>query len=142
MSDETNQPFSWHAHPARERRAQAVMAVAIILIFSALILASFGSIAWGVVSLAVMVAGLNRFFFTSRFVIDDEGITASYPMRRLHLRWAELRRFMHDRHGGYLSTRARASRLDAYKGMHILFGDRRDAVIECIKRHMSEARGA
>lgn len=139
MSDESAQPFSWQAHPARERHAQTVLAIAIILIFSSLIFASFGSPAWGGVSLVVLVGGLNRFFFPSRFVIDEEGITARYPLRRMTLRWKELRRFVHDRHGGYLSTRMRSSRMDAYKGMHILFGNKRDAVIECITRHMSEA---
>ena len=139
MSDETTQPFSWQAHPARERRAHSVMAFGFILIFSALIFASVGNPAWGAASLVILVLGLNRFFFPSRYVIDDEGITAKYPLRRLHYRWTELRRFVHDQYGGYLSTRSRPSRLDAYKGMHIQFGGRRDDIIECINRHMAEA---
>ena len=34
---------------------------------------------------------------------------------RQRLRWPDVRRFVHDAHGGYLSTRARPSTLDAFR---------------------------
>ena len=97
---------------------------------------------WGVLGAGIMLAALNRFFFPSHFEIDGEGITAEYPLRRLRLSWKDLRRFCHDRHGGYLSTRARRSWLDGYRGMHVLFGARRDAVIEQIRAHLPEGGGS
>lgn len=134
MADVTIQPFSWRAHPARERRAQAVMALGVIAAFCVVVFLAFASWAWTALCFVVLVASLSRFFFPSRFEIDDEGITARYPLRRMRLRWTELRRFVHDRYGGYLSTRARPSRLDAFKGMHILFGAQRDRVVATIDR--------
>ena len=70
--------------------------------------------------------GLNRFFFASTFIIDDAGIEARYPLRKLRLEWKDIRRFLHDSDGGYLSTRSRPSRFDAYRGMHLLFSDDRE----------------
>ncbi len=142
MTDETMSPFSWRAHPARERLAYTIGALIVILAFAALAYLAFGSPAWAGLSIVVLVLALNRFFFPSRYTIDEEGITANYPLRKVRMLWKDLRRFVHDRHGGYLSTRARKSRLDAYQGMHILFDDQRDRIIECINRFMARERHA
>ena len=85
-----------------------------------------------------LVVALNRFFFPSRFRIDPEGITARFPFQTQRLRWAEIRRFVVDEHGGYLSTRSKLSRLDAYRGLHILFGRHRQAVIDSIRTHLTK----
>lgn len=112
---------SWSAHPARERPAAAVLAGVAILVL-AVACARFGEHPlWGLLAVACLLGALNRFFLTSHFSIDDSGITARHPLGRRHLRWQEIRRFAQDRHGGYLSTRARPSRLDAFSGMHLLF---------------------
>ena len=142
MTDETMSPFSWRAHPAKERLAYTIGALIVILAFAALAYLAFGSPAWAGLSIVVLVLALNRFFFPSRYTIDEEGITANYPLRKVRMLWKDLRRFVHDRHGGYLSTRARVSRLDAYQGMHILFDDQRDRIIECINGLMARERHA
>jgi hypothetical protein len=128
--------FSWQAHPAGERLGAAVVGSLIIVAAAAAILISFESYAWSAAAIVVLVVALNRFYFRSRFRIDPEGITARYPLRSRRCRWAEVRRFMVDEHGGYLSTRARRSWLDAYRGLHILFGRQRPEVIERIRAHL------
>ena len=72
-------------------------------------------------------------------MIDGRGITARHPFRRQRYDWSEVRRFLHDEKGGYLSTRGCSSPLDGFGGMHILFGDRRDAVIRSIREAMGRA---
>ncbi|MCZ6837409.1 MAG: hypothetical protein O7G85_16660 [Planctomycetota bacterium] len=142
MTDETEQSFSWKAHPARERRAQATMAILVILLFCGFVFFSFSSLAWAALSFGVLLASLNRFFFPSRFTIDEEGISANYPLRNMRLPWTHLKRFVHDANGGYLSTRARPSRMDGFKGMHIIFDLQRDTIIEKINRHLAEVKRA
>lgn len=91
-------------------------------------------------SAALLILALNRFFFPSSFSIDEEGITARYLIKTEHRKWSELRRFLHDRNGAFLSTRASRSRLDAFFGVHVLFGERGAEVIEQIRSHWREAR--
>ncbi|MFQ5653776.1 MAG: PH domain-containing protein, partial [Planctomycetota bacterium] len=91
---------------------------------------------------ALLVLALNRFYFPSRFRIDDEGITARYTLRRQRCRWSEVRRFRHDERGAWLTPRSRPSRLDAYRGMHILFGRHREEVIERIRRCLTRERAS
>jgi hypothetical protein len=49
-----------------------------------------------------------------------------------------VRRFAHDGRGGFLSSRVRPSVLDAFRGMPLLFDQRREEVIACIRRHLAE----
>ena len=132
-------PFVWRAFPARSRPQSAIAGAMLIAAICAMIW-SFAGIAWAVGSALLLVLALNRFFFPSRFSIDEEGITATYLMTSQRLAWKNVRRFVHDAHGGYVSTRARRSRLDAYRGMHILFSDDRESIIRRIKDAMASAR--
>jgi hypothetical protein len=136
-TDNAQSVFAWQAHPARERRAGASAALIVIAGLTAAAYLSFG-VAWAVLTVVVLVLALNRFFFPSRFEIDDQGITARYPLRRQRFQWRNLRRFVHDEHGGYLSTRARRSRFDAYSGMHLLFGTKPETVIQQIQSRVQQ----
>ncbi len=128
--------FIWTAHPARERVNHALLAAIAMFAMAGAVYVSFQSVAWAVASLVVLVFALNRFYFPSSFTIDRNGVTAKYPLRRKHISWNRLRRFVHDDHGAYLSTRAAASRLDAYRGIHLLFGTQRDQVLKHIRSKM------
>ena len=141
MSQENPQPlapFTWHAHPARERTGPAVLGLLIVAALAAAVWTMVHSITGAVVSAIVVVAALNRFYFRSRFEIDSTGITARFLLGTQRLRWSETRRFVVDDHGGYLSSRSKRSRLDAWQGVHILFGLQRAAVIERIQAHLGE----
>ena len=139
MTHENPQPdaaFTWHAHPASERTGPAVLSLVIVAALAAAVWTMVHSIAWAVVAAIVLVASLNRFYFRSRFEMDSTGITARFPLRTQRLRWSDTRRFVVADHGGYLSSRSKRSRLDAWQGLHILFGLQRTAVIERIQAHL------
>lgn len=138
--DMMREELSWRVHPARERVKATLFATVVILTIAVAIYVSFRSVGWSLIALLVLVMSLNRFFFPSRFTIDHEGITACYPLRRQRCAWENVRRFLHDRNGGYLSTRHGSSRLDAFRGMHVLFGNRQEAVIREIRHYVGEAQ--
>jgi hypothetical protein len=94
---------------------------------------------WCVIAGAALVISLNRFYFPSHFSVDDNGLTARYAMRQQGVSWKNVRRFVHDARGGYLSTRARRSRFDAFRGVHILLGDSREEVVRFIETHLAKA---
>jgi hypothetical protein len=136
---------TWSVHPARERPVPAALAGAAILTL-ALLCARLGEHPlWGLLALICLFVALNRFFLPSRFTIAPAGLTARHPLRRRHLRWQEVRRFVHDRRGGYLSTRAHPSRLDAFTGIHLLFpvrdGVLRRVLVARIRAHVDDRPG-
>lgn len=142
MTEDLGTEFTWQAHPARERIGAAVLALGLIGAFAGAVGLSFQSPVWAAAACLILLAALNRFFFPSRFMIDADGITARYMLRSQQVRWDDIRRFVQDDRGGYISTRAKRSWLDAYRGMHILFGAHREAVIERIRARLSDGAGA
>jgi len=128
--------FAWRAHPAREHAGRAVLAVAVIGVLAAMSTLVGESPWWALGTVVLMVFGLNRFFFPSRFEIDDDGITAVFPLRSQRFLWVEGRRFVHGSDGGLLSTRTRSSRFEPRASMHVLFGRHRDAVVARIREHL------
>lgn len=138
--EHSTEPVEWTSHPARQRPRDAVMAVFVVMMVAGAAGIFGGGSGWAVLAVVVLLLALNRFFFPSRFKIDEQGITASYPIRRQKLKWNRVRRFIHDDNGGYLSTRARRSWTDAYRGMHIQFGDDRRGIIDLINAKVAEAQ--
>ena len=142
MTEDLDTDFTWQAHPARERVGAAALAIGLIGAFAGAVGLSFQSPVWAAVALLVLLAALNRFFFPSRFVINADGISARYLLRTQQLNWHNVRRFVQDDRGGYISTRAKRSWLDAYRGMHILFGTQRETVIKRIRARLSDGAAA
>ena len=148
-SQKVFQAFTWHAHPARAHPGRAVGTTIAIVVISGLIftLCFFDGLSLatssivGSAALAVLVIALNRFYFPSRFEFDDEKITAIHPLKRHDMQWNRVQRFLHDENGGYLSTRANRSRLDAFQGMHLLFEEsRRDDIVRKIQSKITASR--
>ncbi len=133
-----SETLDWRAHPAKERTRAAFVAAVVIIAVAVAVYFSLRSVIWSLVAMAAMTLSLNHFFFPSRFTIDSEGITARYLFRSQRYSWQNVRRFFHDDRGGYLSTRSRPSRLDAYRGMHIQFGGHREAVVKKIRECLGE----
>lgn len=135
--------ISWTAHPARERVGAAMMTLAVMAGFAVMTGMLMGRIWWGALALLVFGLVLNRFFMPSYFDVDDEGVSAHYPLRKQRLAWEDVRRFVTDRNGGFLSRRKVGSTLDAFQGMHVLFGANRDDAIAAIRARLPrEATGA
>ena len=128
--------------PARERTGPAVLGLMIVAGVTAAVWVASGSLAWPVFSAAVLLAALNRFYLRSRFEIDADGITARFPLRKQRIRWADTRRFVVDDNGGFLSSRLKRSRLDAWQGLHVLFGSHRETVITRIRAHVAGRDGS
>ncbi len=132
----------WRVHPARERILAASIALAVILVMAALAAAIMHSLGWGLLAVAVQIAALRRFFLPSEYRVDAEGVTASGLWARRQYRWDEIRRFVCDGRGGFLSTRSNSSSLDLFRGMHLVFGENRDAVICRIQSRLREETAA
>ncbi|MEE2908523.1 MAG: hypothetical protein VX527_11920 [Planctomycetota bacterium] len=141
--------LQWTAHPARQQPARAVMAMLVVLVVCFFVWLTVGgtrevilaSLAAGFAA-AVLLASLSKFFLQSRFEMDSEQITAHYPFSKRSFKWVDLRRFVVDRHGGYLSTRRKPSRWDAFSGMQVIFSSDRDVIEQRIRSLLDQEAAA
>ena len=135
--DSTNEILSWRVHPFRERFGAACFAVSVLLAMAWLAAELMQSLWWAVMAVLFLAASLNRFFLPSEFQIDNDGVTVRSFFKVSRLRWLQIRRFLHDKHGGFLSTRTKASFFESFRGIHLLFGENREAVVNRIRSHMN-----
>ncbi|MEW6752917.1 MAG: hypothetical protein AB1505_18350 [Candidatus Latescibacterota bacterium] len=97
-----------------------------------------GTLAWRAAAAPGMLLALRCFYLPSRSRIDGEGITGRSVLRRRR-RLAEVRHFVRDRHGGYLSPRARCSLLDAGGAMQVLSNAEREHMVHRLRAHLPGA---
>ena len=130
LDSSSSKVLSWQVHPARNRPGIALCAAGVIALAAWICADLMEHFGWAVLAVVVLVVGANRFFFPTRYELDDEGITARFPLKTSRYRWAELRRFVYDRSGGFLSPRAKRSFLDEYRGISLLFPDDSQEIIQ------------
>jgi hypothetical protein len=133
---ELHREWTWRAHPARERPGAATLGGLAVVLLSGAAALFFGHSAFALPAALFLLLSLNRFFFPSRFRIDSSGIHGDYPIGRKSFTWKDVRRVAEDDRGLWLSSRARPSRLDAYQGMHVLFGAQRAEVSTRIRQFL------
>ena len=146
--------FTWRACPAAERRGPALLAVIVILIMAALVyvllryggtntgISSTVSILCSLAAAAFLFLTLHRFFFPSRYTIDENGITCHHLFSDRHYRWEEIHQFRHDENGGYLMATPYRPRLAPMRGLHLLFNDHREEVIRRIRLFLDRGEKA
>ena len=136
---------TWRVHPARQRPGRAILGLAIIFITAYAIAGWVQDPSWqlpiGLGAAFILLLSVNRFFLPTTFKIDEDGITANYPLRSQRARWSEIRRFLVGRTGGLLSRRAKASSLDVMSGLQLLFDEHRDEHVAFIRSRLDLAGG-
>lgn len=135
---ETEQDLIWRVHPARERPVAAVFALLVIAAVCWLVALLMESPWWAILPAVFFLLTLQRFFFPNEFRIDREGITAESAFAKTRFHWSEIRRFRHDEHGGFLSTRRRSSMFDGFRGMHLVFQNNHDQVVARIQAQLPD----
>lgn len=135
-SQSVQQDLTWTVHPARQSPGAALAAVGVIAALAAAAGALMESIWWGMLSLALLVLPLHRFFLPNRFVLDETGATAGTVLRGRHIRWRDVRRFDPGTSGVLLSTRFRPSAFGGGSSVILLFRDNTAEVEAWIESHL------
>lgn len=138
-TDDPAATYAWTAHPAGQRPLAALAAVLIIALISSATTAFEGGLAWPLLSALILCLSLNRFFFTSYYELDADGITVRAPFGRRRLRWSEIDRAEFGRYAAWLAP-ARGGR-NARRGILVLLGREREEVVSRIRARLG-ARAA
>jgi len=140
--EQANVIFTWTAHPAKQHVGRGVLGLVVISAagFGVALLANHPLA--GVMGGLLLVLSLQKFFFPSQYTLNEEGLTAKTLLNTKRLRWSDVRRFVFDADGGYFSTRARASWLDAYRGVHVMWGHQREQAVRAVQSRLAVQRVA
>jgi len=131
------QSVAFTVHPARERPLAAAAAVLVIVALATAVYLSSEAALWAILTAVVLCLSLQRFFFATRYECTAEGIQAATLMGRRSLRWSEVRRVDVGAHAAWLSTFPRRNWLEHRRGIHVLFGTRREAIEAELRRRLA-----
>jgi hypothetical protein len=132
----------WRAWPARQRPLTALVLIAGATVLGILVARGTQDPVLGIAAPVFVLASLSSFLLPTEYRLTREavevkslGVVRSRP-------WTEMRRFEEDRSGVFLSPFEKRSWLDAYRGVRLDPGGKRDQVVAFVKGRLAPARRA
>lgn len=125
--------LTWKVHLLREQPAKLLLvipAAALSLVVSHIF---FGTFSFGLIALFLIMASLAEYLFPIRYELDSRGASARTLTAFTRIEWSRVKKYYLDDRGIKLSPLSRQTRLEAYRGVYLRFGSRRDEVIEAVK---------
>jgi hypothetical protein len=101
-----NAPLSWSDWPARRRPAVSVLAGLVIVVFVGAA-ASFDT-ALGILSAVILLGSTAEAMLPTRFEVDEDGVSATNPLRAFNKDWARLGAWRAVEGGVWIDGRGRA----------------------------------
>jgi len=92
-----------------------------------------GSIALAFVGPMVILGATSDFLLPIRYRIDEKGATARWGINVVHIAWRDVRRTRFDEQGVKLSPLERPSRMEAFRGVYVRYGDRKQEVEAAVR---------
>lgn len=124
--------LTWTVHLARTHPAKAAVSVALVCAAAALGCIVAGPFV-GVIVAAALFASLADFLLPVRYVISREKASVKMIGKSSEIRWLDVKRCYLDESGVKLSPLDRVSRLEAFRGVYLRFGDNKEDVVEAVK---------
>ena len=141
QGDPRGDALTWTVHPAAERPGHAMLAEAIIASLCVLVGLALRYLGAAAVALAVLLLVLHRFFFSSRYEVDDEGVTLRTVLGTRRVAWRDVQRCEWGARGVWVSPRRRRTWREERGGMLILFGRHRADVTPRLRACLAHVAG-
>jgi len=134
-ADDEEIVLRWRVHPAREEPRKLMVVVGVLAAVAALAYFWVGSVFFAVVMVFAVCGMLADFLFPTTYTITKTHVVASTSgITKRVIAWSDVKRCYIDDFGIKLSPLNRKSRLEAYRGVYLRFGDFKDEVVETVKK--------
>lgn len=124
--------LAWTVWPARDRPGIAALVIVVVLLVAVFAEKLMQSPWAGLLAGLFLAHALRGFFFPTIYRVDSSGVSTHCLFHVVHYPWRRIRRFRHDAHGAFLSTRARPGFLDRFSGLHLTWNANRDEAVRMI----------
>ncbi len=131
--------LEWTAHPARTRPRDLALVLSVVLLTMGAVLSAFQSLFFALLSAMILIASVASFLFPTRYQLNAWGVRQSRLGQRRARPWKELRRLELGGRAALVSPFARASWMDRYRGITLLFdGADRSAVVALLQEQLAK----
>ena len=128
--------IEWTVHPVKRNWKVSVGVISFLVILCAAIYLNFNSVTFLSISAVILATSLASFFLPTTYILRDDCITVKSFLRRFSKRWDYFRSYYPDRNGVFLSPFPVPSRLEAFRGLYIRFGDNKSEVTHFVETKM------
>jgi hypothetical protein len=133
----------WTAHPARRRPDQVALVVAVVLLSAWAVLVTLEAPWLAVLTAILLAVAVVPFWWPTHYRVDDLGVEERRWPRRRFRPWSELRRVEVGPRALLVSPFARATWLDRYRGIVVMFdGGDREAIVAAVQERVGRERAA
>jgi len=132
MPEEPKPVLEWTVSLASEQpeKVAAVLAAAAFAGLVGFFVA--GSMVLAIIGPAVVLGATSEFLLPVRYRITEEGASARWGINLTKIAWKDVKRVRADVHGLKLSPLEKPSRLEAFRGVYLRFGDRKQEVEQAV----------
>jgi hypothetical protein len=133
--------LTWKVHLLRENPVKALLILPVLTLSLLVCYIIFHNVLGMAVTLFLITSSFADFLFPVRYDITRQGASAKTLLGRTVIEWNRVKKYYLDDHGIKLSPLHRQTRLEAYRGVYLRFGGRRDEVIEAVRSMRDVVRG-
>ena len=126
--------LTWKVHLLRDEPRKLLLILPVIAFSLLVCFSTFRSPLLMVIVLFLFCSSLADFLFPVRYEIDEQGASARTLFSRTYIEWSRVKKYYTDGLGIKLSPLNTQGRLTAFRGVYLRFGDRKDEVIEVVRR--------
>ncbi|OYD13624.1 hypothetical protein CH333_10655 [candidate division WOR-3 bacterium JGI_Cruoil_03_44_89] len=125
--------MKWSSHPCAENKKRTTFLLVFLGVLFVGLFIWFKL--WGLLIGIVLVgSALYPYFIPTRYEFSEEYMVIKGFFLQQKKWWGEFRSFYPDRNGVFLSPFPEPTRLENYRGIYIRFGNKRDEVMEYVKK--------
>lgn len=130
--------IEWVVHPVRRRPWVSVAVSLFVVCVIGIVRFATDSQAFAVLTAIIMVASLAKFYFPTRYRIDDGCVTVKTTTQTLKKEWSLYRSCYPDKNGILLSPFAEPSRLENFRGLYLMFDKNGEAIAAFCRSHIGK----
>lgn len=125
--------LAWKVHLLREQPTKLLLVIPVAALSLVASRVFFGTFSFGFIALLLVMASLAEYVFPIRYQLDSQGAQARTLTGFTRIEWRRVKKYYLDDGGIKLSPLSRQTRLEAYRGVYLRFGNRRDDVMDAVK---------
>lgn len=133
--------LTWRVHLLRSDPAKLMIVAPILIGSLAICYATFHSMFYAAVVIVLFAIALSDYILPVRYEITEKGASARTAFSQSRVEWDAVKKYYVDKSGIKLSPFENHTRLEAYRGVYLRFGNYRDEVTAAVRR-MRDARSA
>jgi len=129
--------ITWTSHPIKdEPRLKSACLIFIIIATSIIIGWSFQSNTFAWVSFILLTLAMARYFLSTKYTLDETGVTISILGYQKPFTWAQFNRADQHADGIFLSPFSTPHRLDTFRGQFLKTGAQTHEIFHVVQQHI------